>query len=213
MSATLSICSPATFMSSGENQLLHLSFSPHISRNAIMYYSGEIIGYLRQISKIEDQYFEFAGTTEMNIGVTYYQGTWNISNNLQTRAKLLSLKQILDYDGGEQFKTLFNIWSQWNNEIYVIDVSGLDTIYNQSGILGLTTQPEWDMDNVLGLGMLYTWDGITNSMKTFCPDKVCIARHCNLPCLLVVTCSFSGAILKPKSRAERYVPLLKFFVV
>ena len=150
---------------------------------------------------IQDHYFEFQGTTAMNIvGETYYRGTWNISTNLWTRAKLLSLKQMLDYDKGEQFKTLFNIWSQWNNEIYVIDVSGVDTIANQSGVLGLKMEPEWDMDNVLGLGMLYTMDGITNSIKTFCPYKVCIIVsliHFDMFALRMFVTSSVGMVRNP----------------
>ena len=161
-------------MSAGEDQYLHLSFSPHIDQNTIMYYSGDIIQVLYEITRIDHQFFEYVSSTALSVvEETYYQGTWRIENNLQTRAKILSLKEMLDYDDGERFKTIFNIWLEWNNEIYVIDVSGLDSIVSQSGVLGLKIQPEWDIDNVLGFGVLHTMDPITGSMRMFCPNKVC----------------------------------------
>ena len=155
-------------MSAGEGQYLHLSFTPDIDSNTIIYYSGDIIQVLYEITQIQQHYFEYVSSTTLSVvGETYYQGTWRIQNNQQTRAKILSLKKMLDYDAGEQFKTLFNI----RLDKYVIDVSGLDDISDQSGVLTLSIEPEWDMDDVLGLGVLHTT--VAGSKRMFCPDKAC----------------------------------------
>ena len=173
MTATPPICSVSIFMSTGMDQYLYLSFTPYNDENMIAYSSNDIIDSLNGITKIDHHYFEFQGTITMNtMGVTYYRGTWKIQNNLQTRAKILSLRKMLDYDDGEQFKTIFNRLYQFN-EIYVVDVSGLGSIAGQSGVLDLGIQPWWDMDNVLGLGWLHTMDRMTSSMRMFCPKNVC----------------------------------------
>ena len=163
-------------MSSGDDQSLHLSFGPNIMYGTdIQMYSWDITERLKQITTIESHWWEFWKYTELNVvGETYYQGTWNITNNMETRAKILALKKMIDYDDGEQFKTLFNIWSQ-GYDFHVIDVSGLDGIYDQSGVLDLAIQPEWNMHNVLGLGVLQMRDAITGSSRLFCPYEVCFA--------------------------------------
>ena len=159
-------------MSSGDDELLHLRFGPNMDENDIIMQQWDIVERLKQITRIESQYFEFWKTTELNVvGETYYQGTWNITNNLQTRANILSLKKMIDYDGGEQFKTTINILSDWN-DFHVIDVSGLDSIYDQSGVLDLAIQSEWDIDNVLGLGRLQAKDAVTGNTRTFCPNSI-----------------------------------------
>ena len=160
-------------MASGDDALLHLSFGPNSNTDDIYMAKYDIIERLKQVTKIESQYFAIQSVTDLNVlGETYYQSTWNFTNNLKTRAKLLALKKMLDYDDGEQFKTLFNVWSEWN-DFHVIDVSGLDGIAEQNGVLDLAIQPQWNIDNVLGLGVLQAKDGVTDSNRTFCPHSVC----------------------------------------
>ena len=97
---------------------------------------------------------------------------WKIVNNQHTKAKMLALKKMLDFDSGGQFKTLFNSLTP-STDMHLIDVSGLDDIADQGDVLDLMVESWWDIDDVLGMGLLHTVDPTTMSTRMFCGNTVC----------------------------------------
>ena len=92
---------------------------------------------------------------ESSTGEDAFAVTWNIVNNLQTVSKILSLKKMLDYDLGEQFKTLFNTMIP-NADLYIVSVDegSLSDIAQQPGAVGQLSGLD-ESDEVLGYGPLY----------------------------------------------------------
>ena len=137
-----------------------------------MNYEWDIIQVLKSITKIDQHHWtQTAQPESKNMeGEDYWEFTYELANNWDTKARMLSFHKMLVFDGGEQFKTLFNTLMTIPH-IYVIAASGLDTIADQANVLDLTTRTGWNMSDVLGMGMLHATNETTHTIQSFCTEN------------------------------------------
>lgn len=162
-------------------QQIQLGFGPRAPAELITQWYTDIIQVLVTITKIEEENWVYLGADPQwtMTGESYVQATWQISTTLQTNAKLLALKKWLDYDNGEQFKTLFNtLMADRNPDVYIINYAGgLVDIADQQQVLDLKLYDWWsDVPAQLGWGALYV-EGVQGSVHTtsqglFCDNTV-----------------------------------------
>ena len=158
-------------VSTGPDESLITSFGPRAPEALIVQSQIEIIKVLSAITKIREEYWTYSGGTQMesSTGELSFEVTWTIVNGYETKAKILALRKMLDFDLGEQFKTLFNdLIKEQNEDLYIISIheSSLAGIGKQANVLGQQTGLS-DADEVLGHGALYALDDNGNA-RWFC---------------------------------------------
>lgn len=174
----------------GSDQFLYLIFGPRAPIDFILEWKHSIFEALVIITKIEQDNWHYWGEVDQtdimsSMGESFVKIKWKIDNIDLTRAKILTLKKLLEYDQGEQFKTLFNSYTmEQNPDLYIISVheASLNGIQSESGVLG---QHSWlaAADEVLGHGALYTKTD-TTEVRLFCDNtvRVLCSRCCHVTC-------------------------------
>lgn len=175
----------------GNQQRFVLGFAPDADEmDIVMMWSEGIYDTLEEITKIDREYWQFGWTNRTSImGEDYYDLIMAIENNLHTKAKMRSLKKMIDYDNGEQFKTIFNaampswmIMMNTGEKGYIINVWGLDDILDQDDVLELEWQSSWnEAPFVLGWGALRSYRN-AGPGDYFCTDQVRLRFHVELDC-------------------------------
>ena len=162
--------------STGPDQFLYMNFGPRAPEDLIKQWEWDILHVLEAITKIDYSNWQYSGGMDQMSpsGEQSFEVAWKIWNNHQSKAKMLALKKMLDYDLGEQFKTLFNtLIEQYNGDLYIVSVheGSLSGIQKQAGVLGQHSGLS-DADEVLGHGVLYALDE-SGTGQMFCNNMVC----------------------------------------